>query len=121
MYQDVSELHGVYENNALIIPLCDLIKNKCFSENDSKKSFSFKLGKVHKLKIEDIKKLARVDCVFDGKIEFNFTMLFEYLELEGKSYITAFVYNMIFFTNYVNLTFKACLPLLEYPDPPEAK
>lgn len=121
MYQNIAELQDIYEDNTLIQPLCELIKKKCFPQ-DASTSVSFNSENVEeqKIKIKDIEQLARVDCVFDGKIEFRFTVLLEYLE--GKTpYLTAFVYDITLFEDYVELAFKACLPLLEYPDPPEMK
>lgn len=63
--------------------------------------------------------MAPVDCEIDGKVQFTYSVLLEQL-VQRPPHLTAFVYKVTKLTDSVELTFLACLPLMDF-QPPEVR
>lgn len=91
--------------------MCELIKTKCSIREDLKNS-TFNSTSRNILKLN----MSHTPCRLKKETEFSYAVLVE--EQEGTTLLTAFVYKK----DGENLDFKACLPLLIYPNSlPEVK
>lgn len=121
MFKDIAEIQKIYEDLELIQPLCELIQKKCFFEEIPEASSSnFENEDNTILNVRSLEEMNSADCKIDGKIAFSFSVLLERFE-EKSPQFTAFVYNITRFETYIELAFQACLPLMDFPDPPEVQ